>query len=308
MADDDAGPASGDAPEAPGAGERNGRGLVEALCKIIQRQSRELASLKGADDGDQGEPGQLPSGALPAPFTQQSDEDSGWTSPDPEVPQTFANGLEARPHAHVRAARFPPQLKAPRALPAQALTAAVAGVSKAEGFTDDDLYMDWAMDHDLDASPVGKKRQAPESSARAGQPGGRGRYQRASVVLRCHHCGATESPKWRYGMTLCNACGLRKTKAISSGREFTSSRRVRASRPTAASTLPATRGGSPLHAFSTCIGPRTSPAPTPHLPHTSPAPPLLPPRRRVAPRRSSSSAAARRPRSCRRWRRRRRRR
>ena len=36
---------------------------------------------------------------------------------------------------------------------------------------------------------------------------------------RCHSCGATETPKWRCAMTLCNACGLRasesrKSKAI----------------------------------------------------------------------------------------------
>ena len=29
----------------------------------------------------------------------------------------------------------------------------------------------------------------------------------------CHSCGATETPKWRCGMTLCNACGLRASES-----------------------------------------------------------------------------------------------
>ena len=29
---------------------------------------------------------------------------------------------------------------------------------------------------------------------------------------RCQLCGTTETPKWRAGMTLCNACGLRHAK------------------------------------------------------------------------------------------------
>ena len=30
---------------------------------------------------------------------------------------------------------------------------------------------------------------------------------------RCHTCGATETPKWRCAMTLCNACGLRASES-----------------------------------------------------------------------------------------------
>ena len=29
---------------------------------------------------------------------------------------------------------------------------------------------------------------------------------------RCLECGATDTPKWRFGQTLCNACGLKRTK------------------------------------------------------------------------------------------------
>jgi len=31
---------------------------------------------------------------------------------------------------------------------------------------------------------------------------------------RCLSCGATDTPKWRCGMTLCNACGLRQAKKL----------------------------------------------------------------------------------------------
>ena len=30
----------------------------------------------------------------------------------------------------------------------------------------------------------------------------------------CHSCGGTETPKWRCGMTLCNACGVRYRKGL----------------------------------------------------------------------------------------------
>ena len=36
------------------------------------------------------------------------------------------------------------------------------------------------------------------------------------VERRCLVCGTTETPKWRCGMTLCNACGLRNAKRVSS--------------------------------------------------------------------------------------------
>ena len=29
----------------------------------------------------------------------------------------------------------------------------------------------------------------------------------------CFECGATDTPKWRLGQTLCNACGLRRKEA-----------------------------------------------------------------------------------------------
>ena len=32
---------------------------------------------------------------------------------------------------------------------------------------------------------------------------------------RCESCGTTETPKWRSGTTLCNACGLREAKKVS---------------------------------------------------------------------------------------------
>ena len=28
----------------------------------------------------------------------------------------------------------------------------------------------------------------------------------------CFECGATDTPKWRFGQTLCNACGLKRSR------------------------------------------------------------------------------------------------
>jgi len=38
---------------------------------------------------------------------------------------------------------------------------------------------------------------------------------------KCLSCGTSETPKWRCGMTLCNACGLRTAKRCYNGRSGT---------------------------------------------------------------------------------------
>ena len=35
---------------------------------------------------------------------------------------------------------------------------------------------------------------------------------------RCLSCGTSETPKWRCGMTMCNACGLRTAKRATQAR------------------------------------------------------------------------------------------
>eukprot|EP00325_Prymnesiales_sp_UTEX-LB-985_P011801 CAMPEP_0174754618 /NCGR_PEP_ID=MMETSP1094-20130205/105828_1 /TAXON_ID=156173 /ORGANISM="Chrysochromulina brevifilum, Strain UTEX LB 985" /LENGTH=598 /DNA_ID=CAMNT_0015960495 /DNA_START=86 /DNA_END=1882 /DNA_ORIENTATION=+ len=75
--------------------------------------------------------------------------------------------------------------------------------------------------HALRAAVALRTAVADPPMAMSAPPAGTKKRKRAlkaeGKVLMCIACGVTETPKWRCGMTLCNACGLRNAKHVEHG-------------------------------------------------------------------------------------------
>ena len=95
---------------------------------------------------------------------------------------------------------------------ANLLVGLAPGAAAAPGFCHGLDALSAAADN-VDSRP-NKPKSAKRKSKRAAEPDGE---------RRCHSCGATETPKWRCGMTLCNACGLRNAKRSPRTRNYGSS-------------------------------------------------------------------------------------
>lgn len=167
----------------------NPKDLVADLCKIIERQSQEIAALRAerAEKAPFSPPlasklhpegsGQATPSVLASPKPEDSaetlalvplDEDSSETAhsstddePDDGKVPSFSCGLEA-------------------------LTAAAVD----------------SMSGDEGSDAMGAKRKKLRLGPEMDETGNR----------QCAACGTTQTPKWRCGMTLCNACGLRNAK------------------------------------------------------------------------------------------------
>jgi hypothetical protein len=209
----------------------NPKDLVADLCKIIERQSQEIAALRAerAEKAPFSPPlasklhpegsGQTTPSVLASPKPEDSaetvplDEDSSETAhsstddePDDGKVPSFSCGLEVNCIAHRRRPSAPspaarpwplvcalptsadpsPPAHKPSGAAAQALTAAAVD----------------SMSGDEGGDAMGAIRKKPRLGPEMDETGNR----------QCAACGTTQTPKWRCGMTLCNACGLRNAK------------------------------------------------------------------------------------------------
>lgn len=71
-----------------------------------------------------------------------------------------------------------------------------------------------ALSHPSHPTPLSsRRRSSTQALSAAALASDKQQEQEASAEGRaCLSCGITETPKWRRGMTLCNACGLREGK------------------------------------------------------------------------------------------------
>jgi len=170
-------------------------GLVSDLCKIIERQSHEISYLTKNSRAGEGQPvvhgGMMavsneaayrpqPMGWIPNSAAAAGDNESGTDGTDDDT------ALEKRPRSG-GATSYSCGL--------EALTAAADNAEAAGG----------------GAVPGKTSKQKPRKrSFKLMQ-------QDSGMIRACTACGTTDTPKWRCGMTLCNACGLRTAKEAFAG-------------------------------------------------------------------------------------------
>lgn len=174
--------------------------LVADLCKIIEQQSKEIASLR--DSAGKPAPAAAPSvlvdaveekaaqvaDELPIAHSEiacaAEDEDIGSSSET----QSTEDELPI-PYGYVNSRKRPtPGL--------DVLTAAASNIANANATNVDD-------DLEEEASKLSNEHKEEHGAQR-----------------QCRNCGTTTTPKWRCGMTLCNACGLRSIKRQTTSRNL----------------------------------------------------------------------------------------
>lgn len=189
-----------------------GTQLVASLFKIIERQSKEIASLR-----DSALPGKIVAPTATALLAAAAEE-------------TEAHVGDDLPLAHSEIARAC-QDKDDDSSTARAGQDDGDDSSSETQSTEDELPAPYnfttkrmGLDVLTDAASqvAGTKVSAMEGGKRAREPreerkGGKGSEQQEqgqdqATPRKCCSCGTTTTPKWRCGMTLCNACGLRCIK------------------------------------------------------------------------------------------------
>jgi len=187
-------------------------GLVAHLCKIIERQSEEIANLVqnrgGSRDKKQSEEQGVPDGdhQLPAPMPPSMMPQGPATDYHSETRDLDDATGGTPPAGHLHAVRYSDGL--------EALTVAADGAAVNYPLPHNAWLNTWQNPGD-DAYSHHNPADAYQQQAAALEAKNKKRRKEApanSVGRRCAACGTTETPKWRCAMTLCNACGLLSAK------------------------------------------------------------------------------------------------
>jgi len=192
----------------------NPRDLIVELCRIIERQSQEIVAMRQGRSQERGASAPVinasedsrragafdPAGPAaysslaspkddespPAPVVYMEEESSETAHSSAE--DELADDLEEAPESHAYSCGL------------AALTAAAN-----DSLSGDD---EGSGPEEINGVKRKTKRQGGSLSAADMEDSGN---------RQCVACGTTQTPKWRCGMTLCNACGLRNAKRRCSG-------------------------------------------------------------------------------------------
>lgn len=230
--------------------------LVADLCKIIEQQSKEIASLRDSAASDK----MAPAAATALVAVPQEEEEAAQDSQDVPI-------------AHSEIARTTADED--------------GGFSSETPSTEDELpapygYVNYRKrpTPGLDVLTAAATNIA-NAKVNKGEDGkGEEKDQGQCAQRQCQSCGTTTTPKWRCGMTLCNACGLRSIKRQTTSRNVAALRKARdedipiiprqiggndtTAQPMENGELPAAYGGS-----AAVMAQRTSDARFPQMPFLS---------------------------------------
>ena len=210
------------------------------LEAIIERQSRELASLRAnrltlapqdgtaSDDSGDGDLPHMPDAVQEQSLAEGPRPEAGPGGASPDDAPGASQPTDAEPWSPA----WPPQdgeghVEQREGEVGAAMAAAdeTPGASASEQAPSDEAASIFSCGLEAlsvaaaQASEKGEKVPKPLKLPKPGPPKPPKLKVEPVTAPRCHHCGTTETPKWRCSMTLCNACGLRasegrKSKAI----------------------------------------------------------------------------------------------
>lgn len=167
------------------------KGLVADLCKIIERQSQEIASLvqtQNTGNTNTNFTAAVPPSSTPPVEAPKSPSCTQVVDFEPQCARYDDDGSEANADDE-NVSEEDGLLSQTFTCGIEALTAAAVSRGEYDGGA--------AAEAKRPRKLTGTKRECEEERVR-----------------QCSVCGTTETPKWRCNMTLCNACGLRSAKRM----------------------------------------------------------------------------------------------
>jgi len=204
---------------------------VPELCKIIESMSREIACLRSEAAAARGlealsvsvfSPERAStSTSLASQSDTASDDKNALSDESRVITEIFTEKEPNFVHAHPNTAMLQQQASSqghdgsvPEAYSSQ-VNMHPQKNSDEENHVREDVLMKGSptLSHSS-SSCASHKLDHKDTSARRsnGKAVQEVKRQHQEVKRQCEQCGTTETPKWRSGTTLCNACGLRKAK------------------------------------------------------------------------------------------------
>uniref|UniRef100_A0A7S0NRT5 GATA-type domain-containing protein n=1 Tax=Calcidiscus leptoporus TaxID=127549 RepID=A0A7S0NRT5_9EUKA len=180
--------------------------LVADLCKIIEQQSKEIASLRDSALSGKGAPLTPPPAAAPPMAAVAAEDNAHAKEDDPPLAQSEIANAHERDDDDSSSETLSTEDELPgpdrptndRKRPTPGLDVLTAAAS----------------------NMANTKLSTTEIKERANGKGNERQEQEQTTQRRCCSCGTTTTPKWRCGMTLCNACGLRCIKRQATSRNL----------------------------------------------------------------------------------------